>query len=307
MTHLRDVPCRVLFLGDVHGDLGFLRRAVKLAAGSGVDLIVQAGDFGFWTHTSRGRAFLTDAQDALAQAGIPLVFVDGNHENFEHLLALPVDDDGFRRVRPLLWHAPRGHAFEVGGHWLLAMGGAHSIDGPGGPDWFPFARGPVTHPDDVSRALRSGIRWVHEGLDLGNWWPQETIRWQDVEVARRAVDKVRQAGGTIDVVVSHDRPGGVPLPDGMGPYDGGEPNRRLLREVVEVAGPRLLVHGHLHRRETLDVDGLGRRRGDGGRGPLRIEALADNTSREVSHLLLDLHPHQELDVDVDVKVPSGRL
>lgn len=51
------------------------------------------------------RPFLDTVDAKLSATATTLVFVDGNHENFDDLYALDVDDDGFRRVRANIWHA----------------------------------------------------------------------------------------------------------------------------------------------------------------------------------------------------------
>ena len=71
-----------------------------------------------WLDWLEGRPFTT-------------LFVDGNHENFEKLNALPVHiwhGGKVHYVRPHVIHLMRGQVFEIGGLTFFAMGGAASHD-----------------------------------------------------------------------------------------------------------------------------------------------------------------------------------
>lgn len=244
---------RIMFLGDTHGHTKFVKAAIDLAVENGASTILQVGDFGFWYQNSIGAAFLDSTQEFLTQAGITLIFCDGNHECFDELFALPTDADGFRRVRPSIWHAPRGHVWELGGLRIGAMGGAHSIDGPGGI--WPRTRGP--------------------GND---WWPQEMIT--DDEVRHAIQHPVKDL--PVDVMISHDAPEGVAIP-GIGGYPFADVNRHRLRQVVDAWQPQLLVCGHYHLRHTgaLQV---------GYTHDVRVEILSSDGEAFGQYLFCDTDP-----------------
>lgn len=213
---------RIMGLGDVHGNAAFILGAIELAEDFEVTSILQVGDFGYWEHEQAGVHFLDETNQALDDANILLVFCDGNHCNFDLLYDYPVDSDGFRRVRSNIWHAPRGHAWTWDSVTFLAMGGAHSIDGPGGI--WGRARGP------------------------GNgWWPQETIKDDDVDHALQVIEDLEVP---VDVMLSHDCPSGVSIPGIEYGYPLGDMNRQLLSRVVDAADPQLLICGHYHVRHS---------------------------------------------------------
>jgi len=234
----------VLFLGDSGGSTGFVFNAINAARQYDCQAILQLGDFGIWDHIEAGVHFLEDVNYALSEANMPLIFCDGNHENFDSLYSIPVSDDGFRRVRPNILHAPRGHIWEWSGISFMAMGGAHSIDGPNGI-WYQN-RGPL----------------FEEDRDLGSWWPQETITPSEVA---QAIENIEAYPYPIDVLISHDCPLGVDIP-GIGGYPAGDENRRLLAQVCDAADPSYIFCGHFHRRHT------------GTYNNAIVEILADNTS-----------------------------
>lgn len=225
-----------MFLGDSHGNTKFLLDAIHYAHAYDATHIVQLGDFGIWDHVPAGVKFLDDVDDELEDAGISLIFCDGNHENFDSLLSLPVSEDGFRYVRKNIAHAPRGHIWQLSGVTFMAMGGAHSIDGPNGI-WTQY-RGPVS---------AAGV--MEDDFDMGSWWPQETITLPEAYDARHAALLHRKEVGEIDVLIAHDCPAGVAIP-GIGGYPAGDRNRALLAEVCTAADPKYIFCGHYHRRHT---------------------------------------------------------
>ena len=219
---LASSPKSVALAGDWHGDLGHAKSVIGWAAREGANGVVQLGDFGFW-HGAAGKAYLDGVAAALDEAGIWLVFIDGNHENFERLNALPLDDLGARPVRDHLWHLPRGLRWRWHGRTWLALGGATSLDRPG-------------------RSL--GV----------SWWPEEEITGR--EVMFTVLD------GEADVMLTHDCPEGVDIP-GLPPESWwpreelarANRHRAQLRQVVDAVQPKELWHGHFHSEYTATLRG----------------------------------------------------
>lgn len=215
---------KVGILGDCHGNWPFTATAIRHLKNLECDLIFQLGDFGIWP---KGQHFVDNVDTLCGELSIPLFFCEGNHCDYEQLSEFPIDPDtGWRIVRQNIHHAPRGHIWEWGGITFLAMGGAHSIDGPGGI--WTQVRGP------------------------GNgWWPEETIT---VEQVYRAIENINGHYSPVDVMFTHDAPLGAQVP-GISGYPAGDVNRDLLRQVVDAAHPKFLFHGHMHR--FYEQEGLG--------------------------------------------------
>lgn len=219
MTDPLREPRRIAFAGDWHENARWARAAVSYAASEHADVIVHTGDYGYLF-----RPAFTDAVErALAEVEMPLIFVDGNHENFPLLHAYPVQPSGLRRISDHVWHAPRGFRWTWGRAEFLALGGAYSVD----------------------RRFRA--------RNL-SWWPEETI---SAEQAQRVIED-----GRVDVLVSHDCPTGVDIP-GLDHGGGWIParelahaqqHREMLRLVVDVVRPAAIWHGHYHIRYSQVVD-----------------------------------------------------
>jgi Icc-related predicted phosphoesterase len=215
---------KILFLGDTHGQAGWVKYAIRHARDAGVETIMQVGDFGYWEHTGAGRAYLDNVQSLLGYSGVDLYWVDGNHENHTMLRATyQPDETGFVPIRGRLFYAPRGHRWIWDGVSFLALGGAYSID----------------------KAYRQ------EGE---SWWAEELITPEEAQAASE--------GGHADVMVTHDVPTGVIPWDTNGGWDRKKDvfplsaaNRTLLRDVFDVVKPKLLVHGHYHNTYTAELAG----------------------------------------------------
>lgn len=160
------------------------------------------------------QSYVEAVESALVEAGATLLFVDGNHDNHRLLAGLESDEDGFGELTKRQRHIPRGHRFTLGETTLLGLGGAVSVD----RNW--------------RRVERS-------------WWPTEFITYPELKRA--------EAGGLVDVMITHDCPLGVDIPvlrkaSGW-PEDAlrdSAANRHTVRRVVDKVKPKRLVHGHYH-------------------------------------------------------------
>jgi len=239
-------PARIVFAGDWHMNATWAVAAIRHAAEGRADVMVHVGDFGY---TFDGR-FMRRLDAALQAAGLPLLFVDGNHEDFDSLLRWPIRPNGLRQLTDHVWHLPRGFRWTWGGVRLLAVGGAHSVD----------------------------RQWRSPGT---SWWPEETLTGDDVA---RAV-----AGGPVDVLVAHDCPAGVDIPglaatSHLWPAEElalADEHRQRLRTVVDAARPRAVFHGHYHRRYSTTADL--------GYGPVAVVGLdCDGTTFDRNLTFVDL-------------------
>lgn len=213
---LKDEPFAVA--GDWHGNLGWAIMAIRSAAREGVRTILHVGDFGFdWPGPKRAR-YEERLNKYLLQFGIILVVSGGNHDNWETLKKLPVEQDGLAIFRSNIRVLPRGGRTELGGLIIGGLGGAFSVD--------------------------YGHRT--QGKD---WWGDEE---PTPEEAQRLI-----ARGPVDVLITHDAPTGVPLagdfqlpPELIARADR---TRHLLREVVDALAPPHVFCGHWHQRRIHEL------------------------------------------------------
>lgn len=214
---------KILVCGDWHCNTLYVRNLFRAITdnllGVKPDVIVQVGDFGFWEHQYDGLNFLDNVSHWSVDSGIPVYWIDGNHENFEILYRdyLKGRYDEFITIRPGIHYIPRGRVWEWDGVRFMGFGGAYSID--------KFTR----------------TAYI-------SWWPQEMASDEELE-------RVRQADEQVDVLFSHDVPDGVDIFSASGglllPIASAERSRQIMRQVADVARPKLIIHGHYHFRYSL--------------------------------------------------------
>lgn len=245
---------RMLIVGDTHGGMAAVDKAVSAALGEGCDRIIQVGDFGFWPHFTDGRQFMKDVDALCNLEAIPLYWVDGNHENHEILDLMADTKDHFVPMGDSgsIFYCPRGFSWDWQGTRFMSLGGAYSID------------------KDYRTPGRS-------------WWPGETITDDDVT---RAL-----ASEQVDVMFTHDAPvGTVPwLPDAPADrkkdqWPESRVNREQVSKVVDALHPEWLFHGHYHYRyegkvnDTV-VHGLA---ADGAQGSMLVFNVEEGTVWEAA-------------------------
>lgn len=202
---------KIAFAGDWHMNTSFAVEAIHYAADNNADVIVQVGDFGFgFTYYNE---YIEKLTEILEMKNLSLLFIDGNHENFDVLRSYNINEHSYREVSSRIAHLPRGFRWNWGEASFLALGGAFSID----------------------RSHR---------VKNSSWWVEEVISEIDSE---NAIE-----GGHADFMITHDIPSGVDLKltsnlsrSVTREY---EKHRNILRKVVDFVKPDELIGGHYHKR-----------------------------------------------------------
>ena len=104
-----------------------------------------------------------------------VLFVDGNHENFDLLNAYPVEEwhsGKTHRIKEHVLHLMRGQIFEIEGKTFFTFGGGISID----------------------KAYRTPGR---------SWWPEEEPSYAECE---EALANLEAHGNKVDYVITHACP-----------------------------------------------------------------------------------------------------
>jgi Icc-related predicted phosphoesterase len=214
---------RILLSGDTHGDEDLVPYLFSTASDNSVDAIYQLGDFGYFPNIPRFARFLAQVSSLATLSGIPVFFIDGNHD--DHFSLNP--SRGFKchsfvTVSSNVFWIPRGHLWSVAGVRFAALGGAYSVDRftrTVGRDIFPDLERPV--PSDFTHMLDH----------------------------------------TCDVLLTHDAPYLIDIGKKV-IYEESESTRRTIDALVESMSPAYLFHGHHHKRyssgiRTTQVHGLG--------------------------------------------------
>lgn len=210
----------VFLTGDTHGEMDIGKVDAFARIGGGLtreDVLIILGDFGLvWSDPPSKRE--TWRLDWLEAQPWTTCFVDGNHENFDLLDALPLSErfgGPVQEVRPHVVRLMRGQAYDIGGHRFFVVGGAHSID----REW----------------------RVPHR-----SWWPQEV----PAEAERARIAEAARVVGPVDYVLTHCPPTGCYVryrerfPRFWGPSD--EYTDWLEEHIEGVVAYRRWFYGHLH-------------------------------------------------------------
>jgi len=119
---------KIMVVGDLHNEFGKLNMLINHKK---PDLIISCGDFGYWPNKP-WAAPITNIKNK----GIPILWVDGNHEDHWALRDRTTDE-----LAPNIFYMPRGSTYQLeDGRNILFMGGADSIDKMHrtiGDTWFP--------------------------------------------------------------------------------------------------------------------------------------------------------------------------
>lgn len=161
----------VFVTGDTHGYSDFAKLTIFAEEHKDLtrdDYVIIAGDFGGVWH------WITLKDDLMYYKELPftVLFVDGNHENFDLLNDYPVKMWKGGKVHMIadnIIHLMRGQVYEIDGKTFFTFGGATSID----------------------KYMR------REGLE---WWPQEVPSDADVQEANVNLQRV---GFKVDYIITH--------------------------------------------------------------------------------------------------------
>ena len=170
------------------------------------DYVIICGDFGgVWTYneSSNEESYWLDW---LAEKPFTLLFVDGNHENFDRLKTFPrVDFHGGKahKIRDNIYHLMRGYVFDFDGKKFFAFGGARSHDIKDG----------ILDPKNYDTLLSL----VHDFKRRTSWGQMLRINhiswWRDELPEKREMDRglknLERVDYKVDFVISHCLPQSV--------------------------------------------------------------------------------------------------
>lgn len=199
--------------GDVHGWMWrFEAEHTPIARELDKDdYFLVAGDFGF--------VFRLDEEerrnlDTLERLPFTILFIDGNHENFDALNAYPVswwNGGKVHHIRQNIIHLMRGQVFEIEGKKIFTMGGGYSVD----------------------KLLR------RKGT---SWWREELPSKEEYE---EAMENLEKHGFEVDYIITHAAPEGTM----NSIFPNHEPEKELNLFLEQVRERTKYIHwyfGHLH-------------------------------------------------------------
>lgn len=121
--------------GDTHGEYARFRSLpYGMKSLDSQDTLIVCGDFGYiFRDDNKEQEYL----EFLSKLPFRLLFVDGNHENFDKIYSYPIDMWCGGKVHiirrdeegiPKVIHLMRGQVFVIEGKKIFTFGGGYSID-----------------------------------------------------------------------------------------------------------------------------------------------------------------------------------
>lgn len=165
----------IYITGDVHQLTDTVKlvthRFIEQANMTKDDYLIILGDTGFTWNT-------VDLEYCLRyfnKKKFTTLFIDGNHEDFNNLNKLPVEDwkgGKVHKVTSSIIHLMRGHVFEIDDLKIFTMGGAYSVD--------KYLRKP-----NIS------------------WWVQELPNKKEM---KEGLVNLKKHNNKVDYILTHDAP-----------------------------------------------------------------------------------------------------
>ena len=166
----------IFVTGDTHGGIDIAKlNSRSFSVGKTLtkqDYVIICGDFGFLWDAGPSDRYWIKWFDAKP---FTTLFIDGNHENFDLLLAYPVQPWNGGKARIItesVLHLTRGQVFSLDGTSIFTFGGAHS--------------------------------WDIEGREEGvSWWKQEIPTEAELE---EGIKNLAEHDWTVDFILTHTCP-----------------------------------------------------------------------------------------------------
>ena len=113
--------------GDIHGNLFEVIEFINRFELGENDNIIILGDCGIAWRKDRKDLDQNIKLWNESSNGVKLYFLDGNHENFNILNSLPIENN-MGKIADNIYHLRRGEIYEFEGKKILVCGGADSVD-----------------------------------------------------------------------------------------------------------------------------------------------------------------------------------
>jgi len=210
---------KVLIAGDIHGNAYESIKLVSHAVSHNASVIIQCGDMGIWPGFD-GIEYLDRLNYALREHNRNLLFVPGNHEDYDQLdwyeKNAPRSKAGQVYIRSHILMVPRGCYWKWNGRYFMGVGGAVSVD----------------------------RQWRTRGK---SWWPQEQLTDTEADgIVANMTDRRKNGRPNIDYLFTHDCSDKTPFRDRLKPDVDSKIHRQRMDRVIKAVAPKFHFHGHMH-------------------------------------------------------------
>ncbi|MBO7217672.1 MAG: metallophosphoesterase [Clostridia bacterium] len=151
------------------------------------DKVIICGDFSYiWYDDSfpELKSYDDFVLDVLENKPYEILFVDGNHENFDELYKYPEViryGDKVHKIRENIYHLERGRVYTIEGKKFFTFGGGYSLD----------------------KEERNGKGLNYDPNEPPSWWEQEMPKKEEYE---RGMEALKSVNFKVDYIVTHTAP-----------------------------------------------------------------------------------------------------
>ena len=210
------------------------------------DYIIICGDFGgVWNRfeESPEEKYKLDWFD---EKPFTTLFVDGNHENFDRLMAYPVEKwngGNIHRIRKSVIHLMRGQVFELEGKTIFTFGGASSHDIDGGIL-------DISDPDFHRKRKLLDREWIPYRINHLSWWENEL---PDAEEMEEGVRNLAAHDNCVDYIVTHCCSSSTQAVIGGGKFTT-DVATRYLEDIKQSVKFKKWFFGHYHDNKNVNAE-----------------------------------------------------
>lgn len=209
------------------------------------DFVIVCGDFGLWHDNKTERWWL----NWLEEKSFTVLFVDGNHENFDRLYSEfdVVDFHGGKahKIRENIYHLMRGYVFDLCDKKFFAFGGAssHDID-----DGILDRKDFQSDRELVNEYNRRTRRGEMLRINHISWWKEEMPSPEEMDFGLKTL---KDNKNNIDFIVSHCAPSHVAASISAGTY---KPDMltNYFETISQTVNFKKWFFGHYHNDIAVD-------------------------------------------------------
>lgn len=232
----------VFITGDCHGEWNkFSTESFpEQKEMSRDDFVIVCGDFGLWHKTKTEEWWFR----WLSAKSFTILFVDGNHENFDRLYGNEfevVDFHGGKahKITENVYHLMRGYVFDLCGKKFFAFGGAASHDITDG----------IVEPDDygttkelTAECNRRTMNGEMFRVNHFSWWKQEMPSDEEMKFG---IQTMMKNNNNVDFVITHCCPQKVAAIFSFGEYKE-DPLTKYFDTISDIVSFKKWFFGHYH-------------------------------------------------------------
>lgn len=235
----------VWITGDCHREVkrfntkNFPEQLEFLEDHKDANIVIVAGDFGLvwkWDGEDAEERYWLDW---LENKPFTTVFVDGNHECFPRLNALPVTEwhgGKIHEIRSNVFHLMRGEIYTIEGKTFFAFGGAASHDMA---DGILDAEDPYWR--EKAKELRDDDRFMYR-IKGRDWWLEEMPNAAEMAAA---LLNLKKHNNCVDYIVTHCPPASIIAHSGRIGYKQ-DTLTAFLEGLMQRIEYKQWYSGHLH-------------------------------------------------------------